>query len=45
MKYAALSKTILDFPTCIPDEKFDAFIKDGYHVSLPTITTHFCTQI
>ena len=34
--YATLSKTILDFPTCILDEKFDAFIKGGYHVSLPT---------
>ena len=41
MKYATLSKTILDFPTCILDEKFDAFIKGGYHVSLPT-TMPFC---
>jgi len=36
MKYATLSKTVLDFPTCILDEKFDAFIKGGYHVCLPT---------
>ena len=36
MKYATLPKTILDFPTCILDEKFDAFIRGGYHVSLPT---------
>lgn len=36
MKYATLPKTILDFPTCILDEKFDAFIKGGYHVALPT---------
>ena len=34
--YATLSKTILDFPTCVLDEKFDAFIKGGYHVGLPT---------
>ena len=37
MKYATLPKTILDFPTCILDEKFDAFIRGGYHVSLPTM--------
>jgi len=36
MKYATLSKTVLDFPTCILDEKLDAFIKGGYHVCLPT---------
>ena len=36
MKYATLPKTILDFPTCILDEKFDAFIRGGYHVSLST---------
>jgi len=36
MKYATLLKTVLDFPTCILDEKFDTFIKGGYHVSLPT---------
>ena len=36
MKYATLPKTILDFTTCILDEKFDAFIRGGYHVSLPT---------
>ena len=36
--YATLSKEILDFPTCILDEKFDAFIKGGYHVGLPTKT-------
>ena len=36
MKYATLPKTILDFPTCILDEKFYAFIRGGYHVSLPT---------
>jgi transposase len=36
MKYATLSKTVLDFPTCILDEKFDAFIRGGYHVCLPT---------
>ena len=36
MKYATLPKTILDCPTCILDEKFDAFIRGGYHVSLPT---------
>ena len=35
-KYATLSKSILDFPTCILDEKFDAFIRGGYHVGLPT---------
>jgi len=36
MKYATLSKTVLDFPTCILDEKFDTFIRGGYHVCLPT---------
>ena len=36
MKYATLSKSILDFPTCILDKKFDAFIRGGYHVGLPT---------
>ncbi len=36
MKYAKLSKMILDFPSCILDEKFDAFIRGGYHVGLPT---------
>lgn len=36
MKYATLSKSILDFPTCILDEKFDTFIRGGYHVCLPT---------
>jgi len=39
MRYATLSKTVLDFPTCILDEKFDAFIRGGYHVCLPTILT------
>ena len=34
--YATLSKEIMDFPTCILDEKFDAFIRGGYHVALPT---------
>ncbi len=34
--YATLSKEIMDFPTCILDEKFDAFIRGGYHVGLPT---------
>lgn len=34
--YATLSKELLDFPTCILDEKFDTFIKGGYHVALPT---------
>jgi transposase-like protein len=37
LKYATLSKTILDFPTCILDKKFNTFIKGGYHVCLPTI--------
>jgi transposase len=37
--YATLSKEIMDFPTCVLDEKFDAFIRGGYHVGLPT--THF----
>jgi len=36
LKYATLSKTILDFPTCILDKKFNTFIKGGYHVCLPT---------
>lgn len=36
LEYATLSKTVLDFPTCILDEKFDAFIRGGYHVALPT---------
>lgn len=36
MNYATLPKEILDFPVCILDEKFDAFIKGGYHVGLPT---------
>ena len=35
-KYATLSKSILDFPACILDEKFDAFIRGGHHVGLPT---------
>ncbi len=52
LKYATLSKMILDFPTCILDEKFDAFIRGGYHVALPTsskgssdalISLHFCS--
>jgi len=34
--YATLPKEIMDFPACILDEKFDAFIKGGYHVGLPT---------
>ena len=34
--YATLPKEIMDFPTCILDEKFDAFIRGGYHVGLPT---------
>jgi transposase len=38
-KYATLSKSILDFPTCILDEKFDAFIRGGHHVGLPTTPT------
>ena len=37
IKYATLSKSILDFPTCILDEKLNPFIKGGYHVALPTI--------
>jgi hypothetical protein len=36
IKYATLSKTILDFPTCILDKKFNQFIKGGHHVGLPT---------
>ena len=36
VKYATLPKEILDFPTCILDEKFDAFIRGGYHVGLLT---------
>ena len=39
--YATLSKEIMDFPTCILDEKFDAFIRGGYHVGLPTRTFGF----
>ncbi len=35
--YVTLSKEILDFPTCILDEKFNAFIKGGYHVGSSTI--------
>ena len=35
-EYATLSKSILDFPTCILDEKFNAFIRGGHHVGLPT---------
>jgi hypothetical protein len=35
--YATLPKKIMDFPSCILDEKFDTFIKGGYHVGLPTI--------
>ena len=42
MKYATLPKTILDFTTCILDEKFDAFIRGGYHVSLPTNFRNLC---
>jgi transposase len=34
--YATLPKEIMDFPTCILDQKFDAFIRGGYHVGLPT---------
>jgi len=34
--YATLPKEILDFPTCILDEKLPAFLKGGYHVTLPT---------
>jgi hypothetical protein len=34
--YATLPKEMMDFPTCILDNKFDAFIKGGYHVGLPT---------
>ena len=41
LKYATLSKMILDFPTCILDEKFDAFIRGGYHVALPTTVKIF----
>ena len=41
--YATLSKEIMDFPTCILDEKFDAFIRGGYHVGLPT--TSYCQKI
>jgi hypothetical protein len=39
IKYATLSKTILDFPTCILDEKLDSFIKGGHHVGLLTMGT------
>jgi hypothetical protein len=35
--YATLSKTVLDFPACILDEKFNAFIRGGHHVCLPTM--------
>lgn len=45
MKYATLSKTILDFPSCILDEKFDAFIRGGYHVALPTRAVHVCLTL
>jgi len=38
IKYATLSKSILDFPTCILDEKLNPFIKGGYHMALPTST-------
>jgi len=34
--YATLPKEILDFPTCVLDEKLHAFLKGGYHVALPT---------
>ena len=34
--YATLPKEILDFPTCILDEKLPAFLKGGHHVALPT---------
>jgi transposase len=36
LPYATLSKSVLDFPACILDEKFNAFIRGGYHVGLPT---------
>jgi hypothetical protein len=36
IKYATLSKSILDFPTCILDEKLNPFIKGGYYLALPT---------
>ena len=42
IKYATLSKSILDFPTCILDEKLNPFIKGGYHVALPTSLKNFC---
>jgi len=40
--YATLSKEIMDFPTCILDEKFDTFIRGGYHVGLPTTFVYCC---
>jgi len=43
--YATLSQTILDFPTCILDEKFHAFIQGGYHVGLPTKKLKPCTKV
>ena len=43
MNYATLPKEVLDFPACILDEKFNAFIKGGYHVSLPT-RAYFCSS-
>ena len=43
--YATLSKTISDFPVCILDEKFDAFIRGGYHVGLPTIFFNLLKQL
>jgi len=35
-EYATLSKSVMDFPACILDEKFNAFIRGGHHVGLPT---------
>ena len=43
--YATLSKEILDFPTCILDEKFGSFIKGGYHVGLPTISIYLWSKL
>ena len=39
--YATLPSGIMDFPTCILDEKLDAFLKGGYHVGLPTKINYF----
>jgi hypothetical protein len=33
---ATLPKEIMDFPSCILDNKFNQFMKSGYHVGLVT---------